>query len=96
MTSVTFRGWSALVAQNRYQNGRVRLDLQDPETGEPLATASVNLPEVKLAEDEVAIKCHSENAGILETLTAAGVVEPPKRWVESAHVKIPVCKLVQR
>jgi hypothetical protein len=44
-------------------------------------TATVNLPDEVLGEDEVIIKNYSENEGCLPFLISNGVVSPVERWV---------------
>ncbi len=92
---VKFLGWSCDVLKKQYYNGRIALALVDSFDGEPVATATVNMPEIDLAEDEVIIKNYSENEGILEVLTAAGIVQPTGRIVESGFVTMEICKLVK-
>lgn len=59
----------------------------------PFLTASVNVTD-ELAVDEVAIKTYSENVGVLDALVASGIIAAPHRWLVSAFVLIPVCKLL--
>jgi len=46
-----------------------------------------------LNPDEVAIKDYSENEGVLNTLLANDIVEPPHRVIQSGYVNLPICKL---
>lgn len=48
-----------------YSNGRLAIRAIDCDTGEPIATLTVNLPDVPLAPDEVLIKDYGENEGAL-------------------------------
>jgi hypothetical protein len=76
-------------------NKRTALQLVDAKTGEAVAWATTNLPDVHLADNEVIIKDYAENAGMLASLTKAGVVSDPVRWMRpSILVKVPVCKLL--
>ena len=51
---VDFHGWRCRVARFRYPNGRTALQLlTTDEDAEPVATATVNVPEIPLAPDEV-------------------------------------------
>ena len=59
-----------------FTNNRTALELSDAETGEPIAKATVNIPEAILALDEVLIKDYSESAGMVKTLIEGGVIEP--------------------
>lgn len=72
-----------------YSNGRHALRLNDADGG-VYATASVNLPDVELAHDEICVKDYSENEGMLAALIAAGIVEDTGRRATSGHVTIPI------
>ncbi len=91
---IRFRGWDCVLQRGRYRNGRTVLRLVGAEDGDPVATATVDLPDRGLADDEVAIKSYGENAGLLDALTAAGVVEPTGRVVVSGLVALPVCRVL--
>ena len=77
----------------KYANGQTAIKLWDLTDGFPYATASVCVEDHLLKEDEVAIKDYSENEGLLEALIEAEVVEHPHAFIQSSHVKIPICKL---
>lgn len=91
---VTFAGYECVVlTENVYGNGRRAIELIDAMNGQPVLTASVNVPEWPLEEDEVAIKTWSENAGILDVLVEAGVVREAHRSVRvSSYVTAAVCR----
>jgi len=100
---VEFLSCKCWLKVGRYSNGRVALELVVNEPGpeypdaypdEPMATCTVNLPHVELAPDEVLIKDYSENAGMLEALTRAKIVEPTGRTVATGFVEVPVCRLL--
>lgn len=55
--------------------GATAIQLIDRETAEPVATASVNIPEAAPPTGFTWIKTWSENEGILEALIDAGVVQ---------------------
>lgn len=61
---------------------------------EPVTICSVNIPDVVLADDEIAIKTWSENEGLLEWLQAEGIVGPVLREVPVGYVTASVCKLL--
>ncbi len=68
----------------RYANahGPLALTLHDPESGERLCVATVNVPEITLPPNHLLIKGWSENAGIPEALVAAGILaEPEESWL---------------
>jgi hypothetical protein len=52
--------------------GAPALQLMNPEVG-PVATATVNMPDVALAADEVLIKDYSENQGMAKAFEEAGI-----------------------
>ncbi len=91
MTRVRFRDFDCTVQKRQYGNGRVALSLVDEEG--PVATATVNLPGVKLEPNQVAIKDYGENEGMLSALITAGVVTPTGKTIRSGYVEIPVCEL---
>jgi hypothetical protein len=77
----------------KYANGQTAIKLFDMADGFPFATATVCVEDNLLKEDEVAIKDYSENAGMLDSLIEAKIVEHPHAFIQSGHVKIPICKL---
>jgi hypothetical protein len=93
-TRVRFRGWDCIIQKQRYENGRPALRLVDAEDGSPIATATVNLPEVPAAPNQVFIKDHSENGGLLAALTGAGVVKATGEVIQSGHVEVALCELL--
>jgi hypothetical protein len=78
----------------KYGNGQTSIQLIDEADGCPFATATVCLEDDLMKEGEVAIKNYSENAGILDSLINAGLIEEPHAFVQSGFVKIPICKLL--
>jgi len=96
MTLIPFKNWRCRIEESRYSNGRIALTLTDSEEGDPIATATINLPDEPLAEDEVCIKSHSENEGMLEALEQAGIVKATGRVAWTGRVAVPVCKLLRR
>ena len=97
---VKYKEWNCLLQRSYYEHGkRVALcliaDENDPECPyEPIATCTVNMPEVALEADEVLIKDYSENEGMTEFLEREGIVKRTGRVVGSGYVTIPVCKLL--
>ena len=80
---------------DKYTYGdRPCLLMVDPVTGEAICTATVNLPEVKLAHDEIIIKDWSENEGALQSLIDAKIVSNPIRQIPTGFVLADVCKLL--
>ena len=95
MQKVKFKTWDCVVAYAKYGNDRVAIQLLQADNNEPIAVASVNLPDHRMEADEIAIKDYSENEGMLEALMKAKVVSAPLRYIESGFVTIPVCQLFQ-
>lgn len=90
---VMFRGWKCRVERASYGGtNRIALQLTDVEDGSPVAIATVNMPELHLAADQVLIKDYSENEGMLALLVGAAVVSPPLREVQLRYVTLYVCR----
>lgn len=89
---IKFKHYNCDMSFGRYSNGRIAIELV--ENGEPVAVATVNLPNENLEADEIAIKDYSENEGMLRALLYGGVVTTPIRFVNIGFVKIPICKLL--
>jgi hypothetical protein len=80
--------------QDRYANNdRIAL-LLFAEDGEPLATATTNLSDAPLADNEVILKGWSENTGIPDALIRAGVVGPALRSIRTGFVEATVHELL--
>lgn len=87
--------WDVNLRFQEYSQGGTCIRLVTT-TGSPVATATVHLPTIDLAKDEVAIKDYSENEGVLDFLVENGIVSSPVRWVQSGYVKIHICKLLKK
>jgi hypothetical protein len=101
MRTFTMNPWGEqpieLVVHTRnYSNGRTAIELIDAEDNMPYAVATVNLPDVLLAENEVLIKDYSENEGVLDFLVHNKIVRDTGRGVQSGFVWIPVCELLPK
>lgn len=94
MQQVFFVEWACNVELLEYPNGRPAIQLY-AEDGEPVATATVNVPHYPLGEGEVLIKDYAENEGMLACLTEAGIVEPTGETIRVGHAKAHVCRLLQ-
>jgi uncharacterized GH25 family protein len=92
---VTFQNLVCDVKFTSYQNNK-RLAILLLNNGEPIATATVNLPDYSLAQDDVLIKDYSENAGIAKALADAGYIKRDQRFTANGYVMIEVCKLTDK
>lgn len=84
-----------MVEKTVYKNGVIAL-LVFSEKGEPLFTASVNIPEeaASLKKDETFIKDWSENEGVLKCLQNEGIVGPTLFEVSTGFVKAQAVKVL--
>jgi Domain of unknown function (DUF4313) len=97
MTPFKFGQYQLVPQFGQYRNNnRISITLLDAEDGIPFAVATVNLPDEPLEENEIAIKNHSENEGILWALQEAGIVGQVKREVQSGFVRIPIVELLEQ
>jgi hypothetical protein len=88
-----YHGVKCIIKKDRYgNNGRTALILED-EDGHIVTVATVNVPEEKLAENEVIIKDYSENKGMLDWLIKNEIVEYTGRYVTTGFVMCPICVL---
>ena len=92
---IKFQDWNCLLEFGEYQNnGRTAITLIDENDGSPITTATINMPNVSLNDDEVIIKDYSENEGILNALLINGVVELTGKSVDTGFVNCEICKLI--
>lgn len=90
MKTVKFKQWNCNVKEGEYSNERIALWLEEIETGEYIAKATVNVIEDNTSPDEVIIKDYSENEGMYESLLKAGIITEAHRFVYTGNVKCPV------
>lgn len=91
--TVEFVGVTCDVDITTYQKGAPSIQLYCVATGEPVATATVDINK-PLPENHVAVKDYSENTGMLKVLVEAEVVSEPTTYIANGFVRIPVCKLL--
>ena len=91
---INFNGYKLSINKKKYSNGRIALQLIDTEDGFPFASATVNIPEAQIADDEVIIKDYSENAGILDCLVKHQIISSPISRFNTGFVIVHVCKLL--
>ncbi len=96
MKQIVFHNWLCNVdISQMYANGRTAIILNDAEDGERVAVATINLPNEELKDDEVIIRDHSENEGMLMALVSNNIVTHPHREIRSGFVICPVSFLVE-
>lgn len=91
-TTFMFLNTPCIVNKEIYGNDRLALQLYIAETGEPMATATVNIPDCPLEDGEILIKNWSENAGILEALASAGYIEDTGKTYPTGWTEANICK----
>ena len=90
-TTYTYRDTTVILEKRQYANNkRLRIDMIDMEDGTPYSTVTVNLPGEKMEVNEIAVKDHSENEGMLKFLQDNKLASPVKRYTKSGYVEIPI------
>lgn len=70
----------------QYENGRPAIVLRDAKTMEPVVKASVNIVDIEMTDEEIALR-----TDCVETLVAADIVQPnPSRVVRLGIVTYPI------
>lgn len=93
--NVKFHDWDCKVVFGKYPNGRTAIQLFDSSTNEPIATATVNIPDAKIEPNQVIIKDYSENEGIYDCLKEAGIIQGVHKFVQVGHTYTLVCDLTE-
>lgn len=88
-----FKIWDCRPTLERYGNGRMAIRLIDEIEGFPVAIATVNVPEVDLAEDEVVIEDYSENDGMLVAFLEAGLIDEVVGITKVGFASCPICRI---
>lgn len=92
---VRFKEWVCEMQFGRYHgNDRIAIELICHNTGESVAFATVNVPNISLKENEVIIKDYSENQGMFQALFNAGVVKLNRIDTQSEWVDFHICELL--
>lgn len=71
-------------------------EAQDVMPGEPIAVATVNLPEWEARADQTYIKDWSENEGMAQWLYGNGLATPTGTFVEVGYVDAPLVNLTDK
>lgn len=93
MNKVIFLGEACSVKLGKYPNGRTAIELIC-EDGSPMATATINIPEIVLEPNEVILKTYSENEGMLEALREAGIVGAVIDSVQLSFNTVPIVEFL--
>jgi hypothetical protein len=93
MKNVKFKKWDCYVKYAQYSNGRLAIQLEENGTYEPIAVATINIPECRLQINEVIIKNYSENEGMISALLEAGIITEFVRTVKHGFVESPIYKI---
>jgi len=93
---VTFKSWNCTAIGTYYGNYRKAIKLVDANDGEPVAIATVNLPDQDIPDNCVFIKNYSENASMVKAMLEAHIIKPFNLgFVQSGYVKIPLYMLTK-
>jgi len=105
---VLFKSWLCRVVPTRYTNtGSLALMLKEVDTGEPIATATINMIDDDAQQQinnssacpqdiPVYIKDYSENQGMLIALQEAGIVSDVIGYFESGYVRVPLVYVMNK
>lgn len=90
---LVFDGWLCNLEIGKYvDSGNTYIALIEVGDGSPVALATVDFGE-KLAENQAYIKQYSENEGMLDALSKAGLINRILGYKKSGYVQIPLCEL---
>ncbi len=89
-------GYIVYAVGRYYEKRRRAIQLLDASDGSLVATATVNIPDSPLGEDEVFIKNWSENEGVLPSMIDAGYIEPAHSFATTGHVLTECCRLTEK
>jgi len=88
---VTFKQWECYAHGAYYPNDRMAIMLKEVGTNEPVATATVNLPDYDIPDETAFIKDYSENEGMVQSLIDADIIYPfLVGHAKSGYVDIPL------
>lgn len=92
---IRFKEWICEIQFGRYHgNDRIAIELICHNSGEPIAIATVNVPNIPIKENEVIIKDYSENQGMFVALFNAGIVKLNRLIPWHNNIDLYVCELL--
>ena len=87
---VPWKQWTCTLCAEQYTNGRPALTLYCNKSGEPIAVASVNLPDAPIDKGLVAIDTNNA-VGVDESLVASKILKPNHKFtVDSGFCSYPI------
>jgi hypothetical protein len=95
--TVSFGGYTCNAYRDRYpEGGATAIYLTDIRDDEPLATATVNVPEAnpQLGIGAVLIKDYSENEGIMDALEEAGVAANTGKTIPIGFTEAKIARML--
>lgn len=100
--SVVFNGIKTFLVKDRYNDGKTLLNLissediekQNISIGDLIIRITINIPSVKLEENEVIINEANENTGILKILIKNKIVKPTGKIIETGFGQAQICQLI--
>jgi hypothetical protein len=76
---IRFLKWDCILSFAKYPNGRTAIRLIDKHDGSPIAMATLNMPEIALADNEILVKDYSENRGMAQAFIDYGIASEVER-----------------
>ena len=98
--NVKFNKWVCAVKLGQYNNKRLAIQLvsavedikEGIYMGEPIATATVNMPDIAINNNQIIIKSYSENEGMVNALQKAGYISENVQQVNIGFVDIHIAE----
>ncbi|AQH05527.1 hypothetical protein A9R05_41605 (plasmid) [Burkholderia sp. KK1] len=91
--TISTHGETLAVNIGEYSGGRLAIQLDDSETGDPYLTISVNVPHAEIADGEILVKTWAENESLRGPLLASGLFVDTGKRVRSSFAEAEVWTL---
>lgn len=88
------KNYKVKLERGSYEGGRIAI-LGYLSDGEPFSTLSVNIPDIKLLEDEILIKNWSENEAFAKSALQSGYFLNTGKSVRTGFVEAPIWLLIR-